>query len=192
KQLYLKMNKLFVLRIAGDKMTQSLFNVGKIINTHGLKGEVKVYRITDFDDRFQIGNTLYVLPPDKKAPIKVTVKSHHIHKGYDLHTFDEFNNINEIEKYKNMYLAIEEAQLSTLDDEEYYYHEIIGCSVYLTTNGNKLGTVKEILSPGANDVWVVDREKEKDVLIPYIKDVVKEVNRSEKTILIEPMDGLLE
>lgn len=186
------MNKLFVLRIAGDKMTQSLFNVGKIINTHGLKGEVKVYRITDFDDRFQIGNTLYVLPPDKKAPIKVTVKSHRIHKGYDLLTFDEFNNINEIEKYKNMYLAIEEAQLSTLDDEEYYYHEIIGCSVYLTTNGNKLGTVKEILSPGANDVWVVDREKEKDVLIPYIKDVVKEVNCSEKTILIEPMDGLLE
>ena len=185
------MNKLFVLKIVGDEMTQKLFNVGKIINTHGLKGEVKVLRITDFDDRFQVGNVLYILSKDEKDPIKVTIKKHRIHKGYDLLTFNEFKDINEIEKYKNMYLTIEDEQLPPLDTNEYYYYEIIGCHVYLP-NGDILGTVKEILSPGANDVWVVDCGNKKDVLIPYIDDVVTEVNLSKKMICIEPMDGLLE
>src|SRR5699024_11672382 len=106
-------------------------------------------------------------------------------------TFNEFKDINEIEKYKNMYLTIEEEQLPPLDTNEYYYYEIIGCHVYLP-NGDILGTVKEILSPGANDVWVVDCGNKKDVLIPYIDDVVTEVNLSKKMICIEPMDGLLE
>lgn len=60
------------------------------------------------------------------------------------------------------------------------------------TNGSYLGSIKEILSPGANDVWVVEREKGKDVLIPYIEEVVKEVDVSAEKVVIEPMEGLLD
>lgn len=167
-----------------------LFNVGKIINTHGIRGEVKVKRISDFDDRFETGNTLYVDQPDGSHR-KLTISGHRIHKGFDLLCFKEIGDINEAEKYKGRTLKVSEDQLTDLPENEFYYHEIIGCDVFLI-DGEKLGRIKEILSPGANDVWVVQRDRNKDVLIPYIEDVVKEVDPKEKKIVIEPMEGLLD
>src|SRR5699024_11531715 len=105
--------------------------------------------------------------------------------------FKDFNNINDVEHFKGHDLKIREDQLTELDENEFYYHEIIGCAVYLT-NGEKLGVIKEILAPGANDVWVVQQEKGKDVLVPYIEDVVKEVDVAAQTVIIEPMEGLLD
>ena len=71
-----------------------------------------------------------------------------------------------------------EDQLQELEEGEYYLHEIVGCKV-VTTAGEELGTVKEILSPGANDVWVVKGERGKEHLIPYIEDIVKKVDIAE-------------
>ncbi|QKY69012.1 ribosome maturation factor RimM [Lentibacillus sp. CBA3610] len=166
-----------------------MFNVGKIVNTHGIKGEVKVYRITDFDDRFEIGNKLILEKNDKLVDLKID--GHRIHKGFDLLHFEGYDNINDVEQFKGLHLKISHDQLTELDEHEFYYHEIIDCGVYLT-NGDYIGVIKEILSPGANDVWVVDREKEKDVLIPYIADIVKEVDVSAQKVTIEPMEGLLD
>ncbi|RYG73892.1 ribosome maturation factor RimM [Lentibacillus lipolyticus] len=170
-------------------MTQT-FNVGKIVNTHGIKGEVKVQRITDFDDRFAIGTRL-ILEKEHGQTEELEIDGYRIHKGFDLIHFKGYETINDVEPLKGFYLKITENQLTELNDGEFYYHEIIGCSVYLT-NGDKLGIIKEILAPGANDVWVVRREEGKDVLIPYIEDVVKEVDVSSKKVVIEPMEGLLD
>ncbi|MFD2760366.1 ribosome maturation factor RimM [Lentibacillus juripiscarius] len=170
-------------------MTQT-FNVGKIVNTHGVRGEVKVKRITDFDDRFAIGNRL-ILEKENGQALELEVDGHRIHKGFDLIQFKDYDNINDVERFKGQFLKISEDQLTELSEDEFYYHEIIGCSVYLT-NGSYLGSIKEILSPGANDVWVVEREKGKDVLIPYIEEVVKEVDVSAEKVVIEPMEGLLD
>ncbi|TRM12379.1 ribosome maturation factor RimM [Lentibacillus cibarius] len=167
-----------------------MFNAGRIVNTHGVKGEVKVQRITDFDDRFAIGNRL-MLEKEHGQIEELEIDGHRIHKGFDLIHFKGYDNINDVEQWKGHYLKITEDQLTELDEGEFYYHEIIGCSVYLT-NGDKLGNIKEILAPGANDVWVVQREKGKDVLIPYIADVVKEVDVSAQKVVIEPMEGLLD
>jgi len=167
-----------------------MYNIGKIINTHGVRGEVKVHRITDFDERFDIGETVYAIK-ENQAPLELVISSHRMHKGFDLLRFEGFNNINEVEHLKGALLKITEDQLTDLDEGEYYYFEIIGCTVY-TTEDEELGAVKEILSPGANDVWVVERNREKDLLIPYIDDVVKEVDTETKKIIIEPMEGLLE
>ncbi|HLS09487.1 ribosome maturation factor RimM [Lentibacillus sp.] len=167
-----------------------MFNVGKIVNTHGIKGEVKVQRMTDFDDRFDIGNKL-ILQKENGQALELEIDGHRIHKGFDLIHFKDFNNINDVEHFKGHDLKIREDQLTELDENEFYYHEIIGCAVYLT-NGEKLGVIKEILAPGANDVWVVQQEKGKDVLVPYIEDVVKEVDVAAQTVIIEPMEGLLD
>ena len=119
------------------------------------------------------------------------VKSHRVNKSFDLLSFERYDNINLVEKFKGAVLKVPESQLGQLGEGEYYFHEIIGCTV-VTEDGETIGTVKEILTPGANDVWVVKRKNGKDVLIPYIADVVMDVNVNDKIITIRPMEGLLD
>ena len=170
-------------------MMEEMFNIGKIVNTHGIRGEVKVKRISDFEERFAAGETVYL--KNEETLIQLTITTHRIHKGFDLIQFEEFDNINDVEKYKGSYLQIKEEQLTELDDHEFYYYEIVGCEVF-TSSGEKLGKIKEVLAPGANDVWVVQRSGKKDALIPYIAEVVKKVDISNKKVMIEPMEGLLD
>ncbi|ANB60862.1 ribosome maturation factor RimM [Anoxybacteroides amylolyticum] len=168
------------------------FHVGTIVNTHGIRGEVRVISKTDFaDERYKIGNTLYLFMDNASQPIEVKVKSHRVHKSFDLLSFEGYDNINLVEKWKGGVLKVPESQLGKLGEGEFYFHEIIGCTV-VTEDGETIGVVKEILTPGANDVWVVRRENGKDALIPYIADVVIDVNVDEKLITIRPMEGLLD
>ncbi len=167
------------------------FNVGKIVNTHGIKGEVRVISRTDFaEERYKAGNILYLFQDGKDRPVELKITSHRKHKNFDMLTFEGYYNVNQVEPFKEGLLKVPESYLSPLEEDEYYFHEIIGCKV-VTSGGEELGTVKEILTPGANDVWVVKGQRGKEVLIPYIKDVVKEINVSDKVITIEPMEGLL-
>lgn len=166
------------------------FNVGKIVNTHGLRGEVRVMSRTDFpEERFKKGSVLYIWKKDAETPIKVEVSNYRTHKGFHLVTFVGYPNINDVEVFKDSMLKITEEDLMELEEDEFYYHELIGCDV-VTDKGRELGKIKEILSPGANDVWVVKAGK-KEYLIPYIKDVVLDVNISEKLVKIHEMEGLL-
>ncbi|MBC5635939.1 ribosome maturation factor RimM [Ornithinibacillus sp. BX22] len=171
-------------------MEEKMFTVGKIINTHGIRGDLKVLRVSDFDDRFKVGNLLYLVT-NQKVIRELEIDGHRIHKGFDLIHFKGLDNINDVEHFKGSTLKIKESQLTELDENEYYYHEIIGCEVF-TTDGDSIGKVKEILAPGANDVWVVKQPKGKDILIPYIEEVVIEIDVDHKRIMIEPMEGLLD
>lgn len=167
------------------------FNVGKIVNTHGLRGEVRVISSTDFpDQRYAPGSTLYLFPGNHQDPTPLTVKTYRKHKNFDLLSFEGYQDINEVEKWKNAILKIKEDQLTELPEGEYYFFEIIDCHV-VTEQGEEIGVVREILTPGANDVWVVKSADGKDILIPYIPYVVKEVSIDEKRIVIDPMEGLL-
>ncbi|MBB4823954.1 16S rRNA processing protein RimM [Sporosarcina luteola] len=167
------------------------FNVGKIVNTHGIRGEVRVISRTDFpEERYAVGNKLALFLPNEKKPLPLTVASHRRHKNFDLLTFEGHTNINDVEKYRDGILKVSEEQLGDLEEGEFYYHEIIGCTVY-TDTGVDLGKVTEILETGSNDVWTVTPEKGKPHYIPYIADVVKVVDIEEKKIIIEPLEGLL-
>lgn len=162
------------------------FNVGKIVNTHGVKGEIRVVSRTDFpEERYKVGNTLYISNEKGGEPFPVKITSHRQHKTFDLLTFEGYGNVNEVEQFKGSLLKVPEDQLG-----EYYYHEIIGCNV-VTEEGEALGTIKEVLSPGANDVWVIKRPKGQDLLIPYIDDVVLQVNIENKLVTIHVTEGLL-
>jgi 16S rRNA processing protein RimM len=167
------------------------FNVGKIVNTQGIKGEVRVISKTDFpEERYKKGNVLFLFLPKSDTPVQLTIKSHRKHKNFDLLLFEGYDNINEVEKFRDGILKVPESQLGELEEGEFYFHEIIGCLVF-TKHGEEVGKVTEILTPGANDVWVVKGKKGKEILIPYIDDVVKKVDLKEKIILIDPMEGLL-
>ena len=165
------------------------FNVGKIVNTQGLQGEMRVLSVTDFaDDRFKKGNHLALFDPKDQYVMDVEIASHRKKKNFDIIKFKGMNHINDIEKYRDYTLKVAQDDLSDLGEDEFYYHEIIGLDVY---EGDKLlGSVKEILQPGANDVWVVSRKGKKDLLLPYIPSVVLDVNLPAGRIEVELLEGL--
>lgn len=170
------------------------FQVGKIIKPHGLKGEVCVLSDTDFpDERYAKGNTLYMEPADADGGdrIPLVVAGRRRHQQFELLSFEGYHHINDVEPLRGAVLKVPEDQLSELPEDEYYYHEIIGCRV-VTDEGTPLGKVKEILAPGANDVWVVETASGKDILIPYIREVVTEVDVDRQRIEIHPLEGLIE
>ena len=172
-------------------MTEYL-NVGKIVNTQGLKGEVRVISQTDFPElRYKKGTTL-TLFQEKKAPIDLIINSHRKHKNFDIVSFENHTNINDVEKYRDGILKVEKDKLAELPEDEFYYHEIIGLTVIEEKSKVEIGKIKEILSPGANDVWVVQRAKKKDVLFPYIDSVVKLVDKENGIVEVEIPEGLID
>ncbi|MDN7244208.1 ribosome maturation factor RimM [Planococcus shenhongbingii] len=167
------------------------FNVGKIVNTHGIRGEVRVLSRTDFpEERFAVGMKLGLFKPDAKKPIMVKIASHRQHKNFELLTFEGYPNINDVVEFKDSYLRIAEHDLTELEDHAYYHHEILGCTVF-STEGQEIGIVTEILETGANDVWEVTPKSGKKHYIPYIEDVVKEIDVDEKKVVIDVLEGLL-
>ena len=167
------------------------YNVGKIVNTHGIRGEVRVISSTDFpEERYAVGNKLSLFKADVKTPIVLTVASHRRHKNFDLLTFEGFLTIEMVQEFRDGILKVSENQLSDLEGDEYYFHEIIGCTV-TGTDGQEIGVITDILQTGANDVWTVKPSSGKDHYIPYIEDVVKEIDIDNKKITIDVLDGLL-
>ncbi|AUS09259.1 ribosome maturation factor RimM [Laceyella sacchari] len=173
--------------------TAEYLNVGRLVGTHGVRGEVRVYSDTDFPDvRFAQGSSLLLVHPSLKEPLPLTVEKGRPHKSVWLVKFKEWDNINQAEPYKGGKLVVLKEDLAPVNEEEgeFYFHQIIGCTV-VTTDGNELGKVREILPLPANDVWVVKPDgKGKEMLLPYIADVVKDVDIKERRITIEWMEGL--
>jgi len=170
---------------------EKFFDVGKVVNTQGLKGEVRVISNTDFaDERFKKGSVLYLFL-EKGEPITLTVKSHRVQKNFNMLTFEGLNRIEEVEPFKGGILRVPESRLQELEENEFYYHEIIGLTV-ISDEGETLGTIKEILPLGVNDVWVVDRPGKKDLLIPYIEAVVQKVSLEDNTATIHLLEGMLD
>ncbi|MBT9672852.1 ribosome maturation factor RimM [Secundilactobacillus kimchicus] len=170
------------------------YNVGKIVNTHGIRGELRIVSTTDFpEERFKKGSQLAVFKTESdSSPLQsVTVASARQHKGFTLLTFKGYDDINAVLPFKGTVLKVDEAQLTDndLSDGEYYYHQIIGLTV-VDQAGNKIGTVKEIMAPGANDVWVVSRPGQSELLLPVIKQVVKKVDLENQQVVVELMEGL--
>ncbi|MBZ2151243.1 ribosome maturation factor RimM [Streptococcus cristatus] len=165
------------------------FNVGKIVNTQGLQGEMRVLSVTDFaEERFKKGNKLALFDKKDQFVMDVEIASHRKAKNFDIIKFKGMYHINDIEKFRDFSLKVAEEDLSDLEDGEFYYHEIIGLEVY--ENDVLLGTIKEILQPGANDVWVVKRKGKRDLLLPYIPPVVLEIDIKQGRVDVEIPEGL--
>ncbi len=161
--------------------------IGKIINTFGLKGEVKIASSTDFpEERFQVGAHLFI--HQKSGDLEMEIATHRVHKGYDLISFVDHQDINLIEKYKESdCLAYKDESL--LDEGEYYVNDMIGCLVY--NSGELLGAVKDVMDNTYQDILVVDY-KHKKVLIPYVDAFVEKTDVENKRIDVHLIEGFLD
>lgn len=161
-----------------------LLEVGKIINTHGLRGEVKVIPWTDTPDVFEDLETLYLKNNDV-----LTISSVKYQKNNLIVKFKELGDINEAEKLKNQVLYAERSALGELPEGVYYIADLIGLSVRKET-GEEVGKIKDVLQTGANDIYVVAREGAKDLLVPVIPNVVLSVDIDGGEVTVSLPDGL--
>ena len=170
-------------------MTES-FQVGVIASTHGLAGEVNVFPTTQDPDRFKKLKKV-TLHTQKGEEILLDVVSARFFKKFVIVKFKQFNNINEVEKFRGCELTIDRKDALKLEKGEYYCADLIGLTI-VDEEGAELGTLTEILQTGANDVYEMTlKESEEKIYIPAIKDCVKGIDIDAGKITIHVMPGLL-
>ena len=164
--------------------------IGTIINTHGIKGELKIRSCSDFDDeRYAKGATVYIYSCEAYLPF--TVATYRVHKGFPLVSFEGCGNINDVEKYKTCDVFVKDTDRRPLKDGRHYVSDLIGMTVK-SSDGEVIGTVKDIEDTcGAQRNMRVEREGQNDVLIPYVPAFIKYVDEYSHAIVINVIEGLL-
>lgn len=158
--------------------------VGHIIAPWGIRGEVKVEVITDFPERFTPGRCVYL----DGSPIQIeNCRPHKQHLLVKLATIDS---VEAAEKLRGRDLTIPRSELRPLPEGLYYAFQIIGLKV-VTTEGETLGRVTDIMTTASNDVYIVEGRRG-EILIPAIEDVVKSIDLRRGKIVIEAIEGLLD
>ena len=159
--------------------------IGKIVNTHGIKGEVKVYPYTDDIDNLSKIKEVYF---DEKLNDKHKVKSCKIQKNMLIMKLESVNIVEEAAKLKDTNLYIIKEDISDMEDT-YYVEDLIGMDV-IDEKDVVIGTITYVFNTGANDVYEIKSSDNKEIYIPAIKDVVKKVDVKSKKMYIEMMEGL--
>lgn len=168
---------------------EDLLQAGVITTTHGIRGEVKVFPTTDDVHRFEDLDS--VLLDTGRDYMKLEIENVKYFKQYAILKFKGIDNINDIEKYKGKSLYVTRDQAIPLEEDEYYIADLIGLDVYLES-GEKFGVLKDVMETGANDVYIVETEEGKEVLIPAIHECVLDIDVEENRMEIHLMDGLLD
>lgn len=168
---------------------EDFLQIGVISSTHGIKGEVKVYPTTDDVNRFKKLKEVYL--DTGKEKLTLHPESVKFFKQFVILKFKEFNNINEIEQYRNKSLLVDRQNAVKLRKDEYFIADLIGLKV-MTDEGARLGVLKDVLQTGANDVYIVETQEGKEVLLPAIKECVLKVDMEAGEVLVHVMPGLLD
>ena len=166
---------------------EQFLQVGVISSTHGIRGEVKVFPTTDDAARFK--KLKKVLLDTGKERLELEVQSVKFFKQFVIVKFRGIDNINDIEKYKGKGLFVPREDAVPLDEDEYYIADLIGMDVFLE-DGSLFGKIKDVMETGANDVYIVQTQ-EKEVLIPAIKDCIRQVDVKENKMVIHLLKGLV-
>ena len=166
-----------------------LLEVGRIVNTHGLRGEVKVVPWTDNADDLEAVSTVYVhLAGEEKS---LTVQNIRYQKNNLIVKFAEISSIEEAERYKGAVISAERDELGELPEGVYYIADLIGLRVE-DEAGRYIGTIKDVFNTGANDIYEIEREEKKPLLLPVIEETVLEVNIAGGFVRVHILEGLEE
>ena len=165
---------------------ESLLEVGKIVNSYGIKGYLKVVALVDNKELFETFKTLYI--KSKQTNRTLEVQNVKYSKDLVLLKVVGIETIEEALKLKNEYLLAKREDI-TLEEGAHFIVDLIGLEV-VTDKGEILGTLTEVLQPGANDVYVVKKDG-KEILLPVIPDVVKSIDMDNKKIVVHLLNGII-
>lgn len=165
-------------------MDSQFIVVGRVIAPWGVRGEMKVEVMTDFPNRFSPQEEVHI---DGRP---MTIERSRRHKGRVILKLATIDNVDAAEQLRGRFLEVPLSALRPLPEDQYYRFQLIGLDV-LTTEGELLGQITQILPTGSNDVYVVPT-KDGELLIPGIDDVVKTVDMGKRCMVVEIIEGLLQ
>ena len=160
--------------------------VGKVVNTHGIKGELKVMPLTSDLSRFDY--LLFVTALWEGKPKEFRVTGARIHKKSVLIKLSGIDTMDDAEKLKGQELLVERKHARELEEDEYFICDIIGLRVY--EDDRLLGAITDVLETGSNDVYVVKNSNEKELLLPAIKSVIERIDIEGKRMQVRVPEGL--
>lgn len=167
---------------------EEYLEIGQIVNTNGLKGNLKVKPLTDDITRFEDLESIYI--QKGRELIEFNIQDVKYIKNMVILKLEGIDDIDEAEKYKNFYIKINREDAVELEEDSYFIVDIIGCEVY-TDSHELLGKVIDVFSTGSNDVYTVKNSEGKEILLPAIEDVIKDVDIQNRRITVELMEGLI-
>jgi len=163
--------------------------VGRIISPWGVRGQVKVEPLTDDIERFK--NLKEVFYEQENCLEKLVIKEViFLKKAFVVLKFEGVDDAKEAEKFRNKYIMVHRKDAVKLPEGRYFICDIIGLKVY-TVDDEYLGEIINVIQTGANDVYVINNKENKEILIPAIKEVVKNIDIEKGIMFIFPMEGLI-
>lgn len=169
-----------------NKLTH--FKIGQIVNTQGLKGEVRVYSTTDDIYRFDDLNTFYI---GKDFNTEYKVERVRYKGNLVIMKIKGIDTVEMAEKLRNKNVYVSREESRDLEEDEFFIADMIGIKVY-TVNDEYVGTLDDVLQYSANDVYVIKGEDDKEYLIPAVMKFVPEIDIEEGKMIIDPIKGMLE
>lgn len=167
---------------------QEMLEIGQIVNTFGIKGFVKVVPFTDDIKRFDELEKVYVKTRSEIKEYKIEEVKYH--KNMVLIKFKGIDKIEDANLLKDSYLKIDRKDAIPLEEDSYFIVDLIGLDVY-TDENVYLGKLEDVFNTGSNDIYVVKDELGKQILLPAIADVIKEINIENKKIIVHLINGLV-
>ena len=168
---------------------EEFFKVGIITSTHGVRGEVKVYPTTDEPRRFK--RLKEVILNNGKEQITLEIESVKFFKQFVILKFKGIDNINDVEKYRKSELFVARENAVRLRRDEYFIADLMGLTIQ-NEEGENIGVLREVMETGANDVYIIDLNDGRELLLPAIKQCVLEVDVEAGFMKIHIMEGLLD
>lgn len=164
------------------------FEIGQIVNTFGVKGFVKVKPFTDYLERFEELESVLVIK--NKNMIEMKIEEVKYQKNMVLAKFKGIETVEDAEKLRNSYVKIDRKDAIKLEEGQYFIADLLGLDVLLDT-GEKLGVLDDIFNNGSTDIYVVKNELGKQFLLPYIDEVIKNIDLENEKITVHIIDGLI-
>ncbi len=168
---------------------EDLLLVGKVIRPHGLAGLLRIWSYADSEESFTDAETVF-LEPLAGGYHPFEIEAIRPHKNFYLMKLYGLTSLEQTEAYRGAGIYIRKPAHEAEEEGTYFWHELIGLGVYLCT-GEYVGELKHIFPTGGNDIYVVQKD-EKEVLIPAIHDVIKEIDLENRRMVIFEMEGLLD
>lgn len=168
---------------------EDMLQVGVITSTHGVRGEVKVFPTTDDANRFK--RLKEVILDTGKEQITLEIEGVKFFKQFVILKFKGFDNINDIEKYRQKSLYVTRKNAVRLRKDEYFIADLMGLCVQ-NEDGEEIGILKSVMETGANDVYVIELTDGRELLLPAIKQCVLNVDVEAGFIQVHILDGLLD
>lgn len=162
--------------------------VGQIVNTFGIKGFVKIYPYVDDITRFDDLKKVHI--NQKKQETELEIEEVKYQKNMVLVKFKGIETVEAAENLRNAYVEIDRSDAIPLEEGQYFIADLLGLEVFLDT-GEKLGILEDIYNTGSNDIYVVKNELGKQFLLPYIDDVVKNIDLENGKITVHLIEGLI-